>query len=201
MNNKFLCTAGAVIILLHGNVWAQKDDRGAAVAPLSAGYAIGIDDVLDIAVLQPEKLSAVATVAPDGTITFPYIGSVNLKGKTLARAQEEIQSRLADGYMKYPVVAVTLRESRSRKFFVYGEVVRPGSYALDESTTVLRAVSMAGGFTRFGSSSRVKVLRPHKDKPGYLTMKVDIKGIMSGSSSGDILLAPDDIVVISEGVF
>jgi protein involved in polysaccharide export with SLBB domain len=164
-------------------------------------YVIGIDDVLDISVLQPEKLMTTVTVAPDGSITFPYIGNVAAKGLTLAKIQDEIQARLGNGYMKYPVVAVSLRESRSRRFFVYGEVMKPGTYALEENTTVLRAISMAGGFNKFGSSSRVKVLRPLKDKPGYDALKVNIKAVMDGSAQEDVILEPEDIVVVSEGVF
>jgi protein involved in polysaccharide export with SLBB domain len=164
-------------------------------------YVIGIDDVLDISVLQPEKLITTVTVAPDGSITFPYIGNVAAKGLTLAKIQDEIQARLGNGYMKYPVVAVSLRESRSRRFFVYGEVMKPGTYALEENTTVLRAISMAGGFNKFGSSSRVKVLRPLKDKPGYDALKVNIKAVMDGSAQEDVILEPEDIVVVSEGVF
>jgi polysaccharide export outer membrane protein len=114
------------------------------------------------------------TVAPDGSINYPYIGTVQVKGMTLEKIQDEIQKRLADGYMKYPVVAASLKENRSKKFFVYGEVIRPGTYALDENVTILKAISMAGGFTKFGSSSRVKVLRERKGKAGFDTIKVNI---------------------------
>ncbi|MCG8430631.1 MAG: polysaccharide export protein [Candidatus Omnitrophica bacterium] len=162
-------------------------------------YTIGIDDVLEIAVLQPEKLVTISTVAPDGSITFPYIGSVQVQGMTLADIQETIQSALADGYMKYPVVTVSLKQARSRKFFVYGEVMKPGTFHLKPNTTVLRAVTMAGGFTKFGSKSRVKILRPKKDEPGYDMVKVNIKKLMNGNSQEDILLEPEDIIVVSEG--
>ena len=168
---------------------------------VQVGYAVGIDDVLEISVLQPEKLATSVTVAPDGSISFPYIGNVNVKGMTLGQIQEEIQTRLADGYMKYPVVAVSLRESRSRKFFVYGEVLRPGTYPIHENVTVLKAISMAGGFSKYGSSSNVKVLRPKKTGAGYETIKVNIRAVMNGSSEADILLKPEDIVVVSEGIF
>lgn len=164
-------------------------------------YVIGIDDRLDINVLQPEKLMATVAVAPDGTINFPYIGNVLVRGETLSKIQEEIQSRLANGYMKYPVVAVSLKESRSRKFFVYGEVMKPGTYVLEENTTVLRAISVAGGFNKFGSSSRVKVLRPLKDKPGYDALKINMKAVMDGNAREDVILQPEDIVVVSEGIF
>lgn len=164
-------------------------------------YTIGIDDVLDIAILRPEQLALSSTVSPDGSINYPYIGKVEVKGLTLTEIQQQIQSRLAEGFMQYPVVSVTLRESRSRKFFVYGEVMRPGGYMIEDNVTVLRAISMAGGFTKFGSSSRVKVLRLRKDKPGYEPIKINIKEVMNGKADADILLRPGDTVVVSEGVF
>jgi polysaccharide export outer membrane protein len=103
--------------------------------------------------------------------------------------------------MKYPVVSVALKESRSRKFFVYGEVMRPGSFPLEENMSVLKAISMAGGFTKYGSSSRVKLLRPKKEAAGYETKNVDIKAVMDGDSSKDLLIEPEDMIVVSEGIF
>jgi len=163
-------------------------------------YMVGVDDVLDISVLQPEKIVTTVSVSPDGSITFPYIGTVKAAGLSLATIQENIQSGLAHGYMKYPVVSVTLRESRSRKFFVYGEVVRPGTYALDANTTVLRGITIAGGFNKFGSVN-AKILRPKKGKPGYDTIKVNVKAIMNGDAGKDIVIEPGDIIVVSEGMF
>ena len=167
---------------------------------LATDYTIGVDDVFDISILQPEKMELTITVSPDGAITFPYIGQVSVKDKTPAKVQEEIQSRLADGYLKYPVVSVSLKESHSRKFFVYGEVTKPGTYFLEENITVLKAIFNAGGFTKFGSSSRVKVLRPKADNTGYEMIKVNIKSIMSGQAQ-DVVLQIGDIVQVQEGVF
>ena len=166
-----------------------------------SGYTIGIDDMLEISVLQPEQLLVTVTVAPDGFITFPYIGSVSAKDKTLDVLQQEIQNKLADGYMNYPVVSVSLKESRSKKFFVYGEVARPGTYLLDEYTTVLKAISIAGGFTKYGSAARVKVLRPHQENNTTEVIKVNISAAMQGKSQEDAQLQPGDTVVVSEGVF
>ena len=167
----------------------------------TAEYTVGIGDVLNVSVLQPEPLSLTVTVAPDGAISFPYIGTVKVKGNVLSAIQEEIQTRLADGYMKYPVVSVSLIESRSRRFFVYGEVIRPGAYPLEENTTVLKAISMAGGFTKFGSSSRVKLLRPKEQEAGYAPVTINIKDIMNGDSKADKVIEPGDMLVVSEGLF
>ena len=176
-------------------------DTSAAGAEATPDYQLGVDDILSITILQPEKMETTVTVGPDGAISFPYIGSVRVKGFSASQVQEEIETRLADGYMKYPVVAVSLRESRSRRFFVYGEVTRPGEYPLTEATSVLKAISMAGGFNKFGSSSHVKVLRPKEGQGGYEPIKINIKAVMDGDAAEDLLLKPGDTVVISEGVF
>src|SRR5688572_19704159 len=141
----------SAVLFLSASAWSE--------VPAQDEYKVGIGDVLEISVLQPDQFTTTVTVAPDGSISFPYIGAVNIKGKGLTEIQNEIQNKLANGYIKYPVVTVYLKESRSRKFLVYGEVMRPGPYVLEDNTTVLRAISIAGGFTKFGSSSRVKVLR------------------------------------------
>jgi polysaccharide biosynthesis/export protein len=172
------------------------------VAAGEGEYTLGVGDIVNIQVLQPDEIESTVVIAPDGTVNFPFIGTVYAKNKSLEALQSEIGERLADGYLNYPVVSVTLVESKSMKFFVYGEVIKPGTYILEEHSTVLRAISMAGGFTKFGSSSKVKVLRPNKDKPGYETISVNVKGIMSGNEKiTDIKIEPEDIVVVSEGVF
>ncbi len=168
--------------------------------PEGGQYTIGVDDVLEISVVQPDQVVSVVTVSPDGSVSFPYVGNILVKGKTLTDVQTQIEMELATGYMKYPVVSVSLKESRSRKFSVYGEVVRPGAYPLEENTTVLRAISIAGGFNKFGSANRVKLLRP-KDDGGYETIKINIKEVMEGNTQSDRRLQSGDIVVVSEGIF
>ena len=164
-------------------------------------YTVGIGDILEIKILQPVTSTDRVTVSPDGLISVPYIGSVMVVGQTITQIQMNIQKKLANGYLNYPVLSVSLIESRSRTFTVTGQVNKPGSYPLGESTTVLKAISIAGGFTKFGSSSRVKVLRSRKDKPGYNNIKVNIKSVMSGNAEDDILVEPGDIIVVSESFF
>ena len=169
--------------------------------PPPSEYLVGADDILTINILQPDPMMNDATVSPNGNISVPYIGNVIVKGRTLAEVQNEIQTRLGSGYMKYPTVVVSLKQSNSRRFFVYGEVIHPGPYPLEENTTVLRAISMAEGFTRFGSASRVKVLRPREKGTGYTMIPLNIKSIMDGDCDADLVLKSGDMVVVSEGVF
>ncbi len=172
-----------------------------AISGYAQVYTIGVGDILEVAILQPDSMTSRVTVSPGGDISVPYIGSVYVKGRTISSTQSLIQQRLASGYLKYPVVTVSLIESRSRSFTISGEVIRPGNYSLTENTTVLKAISVAGGFTKFGSSSRVKILRPRKDRPGYISIKVDLKAVMDGDAKADIVIEAGDIIVISEGVF
>ena len=188
-----------ILVICWGFLLISPPAKGEGEA--RSEYTVGVEDMLQITVLQPERLTVTVNVAPDGTISFPYIGNVYVKGMTLSHIEQEIQERLADGYMKYPAVSVSLRESRSRRFFVYGEAIKPGAYPIAEDFTVLKAISIAGGFTRYGSASRVRLLRPRKDKPGYEMIKVNIKAVMDGKVEEDILLQPGDIIVVSEGMF
>lgn len=172
-----------------------------AIPAAPSKYTVGSDDILLISVLRPDEFVLEVTVTQDGYISFPYLGSVLVRDKTLDEIQHAIEQGLSDGYLRYPVVSVTMKESRSRRFFVYGEVTTPGAYPLDQNMTVFKALSLAGGFTKFGSSSKVKILRPKKDGPGYDLIKIDVKEIMNGSTNADALLTNGDVVVVSEGVF
>ncbi len=164
-------------------------------------YLVGVGDVLEITVQEPEEISRLVKVAPDGTITFVYIGSIYVKGLDVPQIQKRVQDALSRGFLKYPVVLVALKESLSKQYMVYGEVSRPGAYPLEGTTTVLRAISIAGGFTRFGSTSRVKILRPRPGAGGYDTIKIDVNKVMGGDSTEDIQIKEDDMIVVSEGVF
>jgi len=177
-------------------------DESREILAQATDYTVGPGDILSINILEPDKMITSATVSPDGVVTAPYIGQVNVLNLSIAQIQEEIAKRLTDGYMKFPSVMVSLVESNSRKFFVYGAVVRPGSYRLEDShMTILRGISVAGGFTRFGSSSRVKLLRAKKGGAGYESIKINIAAVMAGDPKADQVLANGDIIVVSEGLF
>jgi polysaccharide export outer membrane protein len=169
-------------------------------AQSASGYVVGVDDVLVVSVLQPDKMETEVIVSPDGTITFPYIGNVDVQGLGLMDVQEKIQTGLSD-YMKYPVVAVSLKESRSRMFYVYGEVKLPGAYPIQQNMSVLRAVSLAGGFTKTASTNNVKILRAHKDGSGNETLSADVSAVMEGKSQNDIKIEPGDVITVSQRFF
>jgi polysaccharide export outer membrane protein len=89
----------------------------------------------------------------------------------------------------------------SSKSFVTvdGEVTKPGRYAIEADLTVTGAVSLAGGFTRFGSSD-VKVRRTDPQTGKVSIIEVDIKDVRNGKKP-DVPLLPNDVVSVSRRVF
>lgn len=164
-------------------------------------YTVGAGDILEVSILKPDQITNRVTVSPSGEISVVFLGNVKVRGKTITQIQRLIQYRLARGYFKYPIVTVSLMESHSRNFTISGAVARPGTYPLGENTTVLRAISLAGGFSRFGSKSKVKILRAYKNRPGQQIIKIDIGKVMEGDTNADIVLQAGDIIIVSEGLW
>ena len=80
-------------------------------------------------------------------------------------------------------------------------MIKPGAFDIEDNMTVLRGISTAGGFSQFGSASRVKILRPKRGSGGYDVIKVNIKDVMDGVSDSDPAIRQGDIIVVSEGIF
>jgi polysaccharide export outer membrane protein len=159
-------------------------------------YTVSVDDILSISVLGSPDLKTMTTVAEDGAISFPYIGTVYVKGMRLSDIEKEITKRLSEGYITYPIVSVSLIKPKGKKFYVYGEVMRPGGYEFEEGMTVVNALSEAGGINPNGIYGTVKLRRKQKAEPGYKDISVDIKGAIEEGITGDIVLQPDDIVIV-----
>ncbi len=159
-------------------------------------YKVGVNDMLDIRVLGHQELQTITTVSSDGSITFPYIGTIQVKDMKVSEIQEEITKRLSEGYVNYPIVSVTLVKSLSKKIYSYGEVNKRGEIAFEEKMTLLEALSVAGGISQDGLYGKVKVRRKQKEKPGYTDIELDLKETIEGSATEEMFLKPDDILIV-----
>ncbi|MFH1449629.1 MAG: polysaccharide biosynthesis/export family protein [bacterium] len=167
---------------------------------ISSGYIIGSPDVLDITVWGHRDLAKVVTVAPDGLISFPLVGEIHVAGLTTSQTEDKIRAFLAKDYLVDPKVTVTIAEYKSKRFFIFGEIRRVGNFPLEKDITLLRAISIAGGFTEFAAPSRVRLLRK-KGASGYITIKLNIHDIIKEKrGQGDILLKTDDIILVPESI-
>lgn len=125
-------------------------------------YVIGVDDVLAINVWKETEISRVVQVRPDGKISLPLVGEIQAAGQQPLQLQQQIADKLKS-YISDPEVTVIVQEVHSKKFNVIGEVQRPGTYALSNSSTVLDAIALAGGFKDFAKQTKIYVLRIQPD--------------------------------------
>lgn len=105
----------------------------------------------------------VRTVAEDGTMEFPLIGKVDCKGKTRKELSDEIAKKIIEGgYISDAIVNIQFADM---KFFVLGEVARPGQFDITrDKITVLEALAMAGDMTIYGNRANVAVIRRNGEK-------------------------------------
>ncbi len=166
-----------------------------AKSVIADDYVIGADDTLAINVWKEPDLCRTVPVRPDGKITLPLLGDVQASGKTPHKLQGEIQEGLA-AFVAFPEVTVIVQEVKSLKFNIVGEVVKPGSYPLTESTTVLDAIALAGGLGEFAKRNSIYVLRVRADGSSE-RLPFRYKEVLKGSNlSQNVQLRAHDTVVV-----
>ena len=157
-------------------------------------YHVAPPDLLLINIGPEVAPTEHTTVRPDGKISVHLIGEVEVRGKTVAEIQEEITFRLGE-FIVYPDVTVTLVASNSRRYYVFGEVVRPGAYALLGDVTAVQGLFEAGGPTRFAVLKGAHLVRPTGGQGQVYS--IDFTEITKeGLGDTNYLLAPGDIVWI-----
>ncbi len=165
----------------------------------SETYRVGVNDILEIRVLDHPELTIPTTVSADGSITYPYLGSINVKGKTLIEIKDEITKGLSEGYIKYPVVTISIVKSLSRKVYMYGYVTLRGAISYEENMTVLMALSMVGGVSAEGLNGKLTIKRKQRDRlesyKNVLEARL-IEGLFEKKEIENMLLLPDDILII-----
>jgi polysaccharide export outer membrane protein len=162
-----------------------SDDEGS--------YVVGPEDLIEVFVWKEPELSTTVTVRPDGMITLPLAGEMHAAGSTPAQLGEEISDRLRQ-YIDRPLVTVVVKQINSPKISVLGEVRRPGRYLLLQTTSVLDAIAMGGGFTEFASRDYVVVLR--KTPSGQQRYRLNVKRMVNDNSSRPFHLTPQDVVYV-----
>ena len=130
-----------------------------------ADTTLGPGDIFDVRVFRQEDLSGTYSVSSEGTIAFPLIGEVAVAGKTPVAVERELRMRLADGYLRNPQVSVLVKEYKSKKLSVFGQVREPGTLSYVEGMSVVEAIAQAGGFTDLARKNAVTVTRKRQSAP------------------------------------
>lgn len=147
-----------------------------------------------ISVWREETLQKEVVVLPDGSVTFPLIGRVEVAGLTTPEVEQAIAAKLKK-YLPEPIVTVVIIGIEGHRAYVTGKVMRPGAIIINGPITVLQAISLVGGFDRFADESSIKVIRAKPD--GQQVLPVNYKDIVSGKNiSTNILLKAGDTLVV-----
>jgi polysaccharide export outer membrane protein len=125
-------------------------------------FVIGSNDMLAISVWKQPDLSRSVPVRSDGRISLPLIGEVQAAGRTPMKLEKDIATKL-EPFLTEPEVTVIVEQINSDKFNILGRVSKPGTYSMTDSTTVLDAIALAGGFRDFAKQKSVYVLRQNPD--------------------------------------
>jgi polysaccharide export outer membrane protein len=169
------------------------DDQAKSVDPDK--FIIGNDDVLAINVWKETELSRSVPVRSDGKISLPLVGEVQASGETPRQLEQAIAQKLKN-YISEPEVTVIVQQINSQKFNILGQVVRPGSYPLTNSITVLDAIAVAGGFRDFAKKKSIYILRQKPDG-GQSRITFNYKDVIKGKSAEqNVKLQPRDTVVV-----
>ncbi len=165
---------------------------------LAAEYHVGAADVLGITVRPEPVITRQVTVRPDGSISFDWIGDVKVEGKTVSEVRDVVTARLGE-YIKRPDVAVELQQSNSRRFSIFGEVNRPGSFPLVGRLTAAEALARAGTATFLAAANKSRLIREGSEgRRVYLIRYYDI--VERGDSTTDYELTAGDIIYVPPGV-
>lgn len=160
--------------------------------PFSAGadsYTVGYGDVLRISVYDHPNLETKVSVNDTGHILMPLLGPVAVKGKTIGEISDLLAAKLADGYILTPQINVFI-EAYGSKCYVTGEVVKPDAYIISDDTTVIKAITLAGGFTGKAAKGGVTIIR-----------KIDDQEKIMNNVPMDTLVKKNDVVVVLESFF
>jgi|ERR1051326_6951033 polysaccharide export outer membrane protein len=155
-------------------------------------------DSIMVDVVGEKDLSKELRVSSSGTITFPFLGSVEVKGKTPAEVETLLKEKLGKDYLVDPQVIVTVKEYRSRTVSVIGQVNKPGIIALpaEQRMGILEAIAQAGDLTKSANKNRIEVSRKGK------TQKFTLDELKKSSSPDKkFWLEPDDVISVHESFF
>lgn len=166
----------------------SADPAASAVDPHT--YVIGPEDLLFIRVWREPDVTGPVSVRPDGKITLALVGELQAGGLTAEQLQAKVKDSLGK-YFNSPDVTVSVTQVNSKKFYIDGEVGRPGPYPLSVPTKVLEALSQAGGFRDFANPKKIVILRKGE------RLKFNYKEVVKGKSQEEnVFLEPGDHIIV-----
>jgi protein involved in polysaccharide export with SLBB domain len=193
---------GVCVVLVLSAIVGSCRQSAASPLPVQVpeeDTTLGPGDVFEVRVFGEKDLSAKYQVGSDGTIRFPFLGVVEVRGKEADEVANEISGRLKEGkFLLDPHVSVFVEQANSKRLSVLGAVAKPGTFPIVPGMTVVQAVSNAGGFTPLASKDDTVVTRRVNGK--LERYRISVSEVTRGNAD-DFPLRAGDIVFVPERVF
>ncbi len=226
------CICASLLVLAIGNVAAQspytvEPPKAAISAPSAAavvppavpanaittatsvsapsGYQLSANDMISVEVFGEDDLRTMGRLNAEGNVSLPLIGSVRLGGLTLTQATSRVTELYARDYLVNPKLNVSLAGYAKRRFTVLGQVNRPGTFEMPETSPggidLMEAIGMAGGYTRIAAPERVSVRR-RAGSGSEEVVRVNAKRVERGQAgTKGFRVQPDDTITVGESIF
>jgi polysaccharide export outer membrane protein len=160
-----------------------------------SAYQLNEGDTLHISVWGEERLRQETRILPDGSISFPLVGNIQVGGLTAPQVERAIAEGISD-FIPEPDVSVLVLDTEGNRIYVLGKVANPGSFVMSSPLSVMQALSLAGGLTTFADENDILILRHSAAEQSQL--EVHYNDILSGKNlstnheleAGDTILVP-----------
>ena len=163
-------------------------------------YRLGPGDSINISVWRNPELSVSVPVRPDGHVSAPLIGDVDVGGRTPEAVAETMRQRLSE-FVQDPQVSIIVTGVSSAEYLtrvrVTGAVRQPSSLPHRAGMTVMDIVLEAGGPTEFAAPSRTRLYRPGSD-PRDINLDAILR---RGDLTTNFQLRPGDVITVPERTF
>lgn len=196
-----------LFLTLTALIWASLFAATSVAA--QDNYRLQPGDTVSIEVLEDQSLNRSLLVLPDGTINFPFAGTIRAGGRTVNQLETTITDNIATNFASRPTVFVTVsavqpdleespfQEGDLMNVYFAGEIRNVGLQRIETGTTLLQALALAGGFTEFAAIKRIQLRR--NSAGGGQVIILNFRALADGASlinnpmlrDGDVILVPE----------
>jgi polysaccharide biosynthesis/export protein len=158
-------------------------------------YLLGVNDVMQLNVLQNPDMDRQLTIRQDGTVVLPPVGIIQVSGFSIKEAEQRLKAKLELFDRDIQEVTLTVIEFNSLQIYILGAVNNSGMYTFSDRPSLWDLIKESGGVTSDALLSEVKVIS--KKGATTQTRSLDITNLISGDySSSPVFLQSGDTVVI-----
>lgn len=164
-------------------------------------YYVEIGDILDIDVWRVPDLSRSVPVRPDGRISMPVVGDLDVVGMNLMQVRDLLTKKFSD-YVWSPQVSISIRQFGGRKFIILGEIGAPGVYRYQNDVSLVEAIALAGGFKEYSRSGKIMIIRGDiKKQPQVKMISANMQNFLKkGMLTENVAILPNDIIYIGKDI-